>query len=501
MHGRLRNSYESSSEIRRRVVGGIAALLPAAVRYGPSFARALTQVQRMERAGAAEAEAFQVERLRELLVFAGAKVPHYRDRFRSIDFDPSRVTALSDLECLPILTKQEARRAGLRLSPEGLRSFKYRSVTTGGTSGEPLGLRVAHSASASEWAHMLVQWSRIGFSDSSRRAVLRGVLVPGRDSGRLWSYDRVNRALVFSTFDLSPRTVSPMVAEWRRYGAEFLHAYPSAAALLATLILESGDQVPPLQGVLLGSETVHDWQREHIERVFCAPSFSWYGLTEKVVLAAECEVSRDYHPVATYGVTELVDDSGAAISEPGRTGRIVATGFINRATVLIRYLTDDTGEWAHSLCRCGRGVTPLRNVTGHREQEYLVAGDGSLIPMTALHGLHCAAYASLRRFQFAQDTPGRATLRLVPGSMCSDSDIRSLTAELEARLHGRIELSVDIVDSLELTSRGKFRFVDQQLAIPEPTQSGVSTHASQVGEAASGALGAPQGQQECTEGR
>jgi hypothetical protein len=42
-------------------------------------------------------------------------------------------------------------------------------------------------------------------------------------------------------------------------------------------------------GLLTGSENVYDDQRAVIERVFQRRLFSWYGHSEKLVMAAECD--------------------------------------------------------------------------------------------------------------------------------------------------------------------------------------------------------------------
>ncbi len=77
-------------------------------------------------------------------------------------------------------------------------------MTTSGTSGQPLGLRVTYAASAREWALMLDSWSRVGFTSEAAGPYSAGLVSAARENGARSERDPVNRALVLSGFDLRP---------------------------------------------------------------------------------------------------------------------------------------------------------------------------------------------------------------------------------------------------------------------------------------------------------
>ncbi len=95
--------------------------------------------------------AAQFARLEALLRNANDSVPYYRDLFRRSGFDPRAMTALADLERLPLLTK-----ADIRANTESLKATTATGLTrsnTGGSSGEPLVFflgkeRVSHDVAA-----------------------------------------------------------------------------------------------------------------------------------------------------------------------------------------------------------------------------------------------------------------------------------------------------------------------------------------------------------------
>ena len=236
-----------------------------------------------------------------------------------------------------------------------------------------------------------------------------------------------------------------MVGQMQRYRPEFLHAYPSSATILAGHLERTGQVSPTLKGLLLGSENFDMWQRVYVERVFGVRAYTWYGHSEKCILAGECERDVLYHPFAEYGLTEIVDECGAPITRAGQRGVLVGTSFINTTgTVFIRYRTDDRAEWDLQPCACGRMGPRIKGVCGRWTQESLVAVDGSLIPMTAVN-LHSRVYERMRRFRFVQERPGLAELQFVPVAGFSENDERELASEIKARLGGRIEVRVSRV--------------------------------------------------------
>ena len=461
---RLRGLYETSPALIRNVGGTIAGSLPPNLRYGREFAAMSRRASALDVTSAVEVNVLLLSEVQRVWNTAVQRVPHYRGLVAKGEA-PREIKHLKDLENIPLLTKENVRSVGALLYDPAQAPGSYREVTTGGTSGKPLALRVTHDASAREWALMLDSWSRVGFRSRSRRAVLRGARIRGREHGVRIERDPANRALLLSGFDVSPQDLASYVEAIRRYRADFLHAYPSTAWILAKHLALSGDaRSLELRAVLLGSETIYPDQRALIEDVFGCRVYSWYGHTEKCAFASECETEHAYHPHPLYGFVELVDESGTPVTQPGKRGRIVATGFLNAATILVRYVTDDEAEWTDEPCSCGRPGWRLKNVAGHRTQEYLVSSAGTLIPMTFLHGIHSEAFAAVSEFQFYQDTPALVEYRYIPGPAWSEQRLMDIQRELTLRLHGQVQVRTVEVSAIPRTESGKYRFVDQRLA-------------------------------------
>ncbi len=460
--GRMRNAYDASPVPVKRGAALVARLLPPGKLFGPAFGETWNALKDAEGWDQERLQQDQLERLRELLRLGRERVPYYRELFSEMDMHPEDINSVDEIAAIPLLTRAMVSELGEHLRPEGLSPAAYRHQTTGGTSGVPLGFDISHEASAREWAFMQWQWGRVGYRLGDRRAVLRGRAISGRKRGRLWEEDPLNNALYFSSFDLAEDLMPAMVEQMKGYGAAYLHAYPSSATILAEHLAKAGTSLPGLRALLLGSENMTPGQRTFIEEVFGARVYRWYGHSEKCILAGECEGENAYHPFTQYGVTEIVDSSGRPVLESDVPGTLVGTGFLNRAMLFIRYVTDDRAQWKDEPCACGRPGRRITDVVGRWDQEMLVGASGALISMTAIN-LHSDVYTRMRRFRFVQNEPGLVELLVVPVPGFSSEDERAILDELADKASGELVVRVKVVPELSLTASGKFTFVEQHL--------------------------------------
>lgn len=449
----------------RRAVGPLLGLVPQERLLGRGFRAAREFVREAQWWPADRAREYQMDRLRALCARANDRTSYYRRVFRRIGFEPGDLRSLEDFRRLPLLEREE-----LRAHPDEFltvlpRSPNLDAVSTGGTSGVPLHFFIGAERSDVEYAYLTAGWERAGFHLNEPLAVLKGDVVEPDGHGFRHDYDPVLRRHRYSTFHLSDADLQRYLLHMATLGPCYLLAYPSVIMSIARFIRKTGAAVPQnIRGVIAESEIVYEEQRVFAERTLGCRYFSLYGLTEKVVAAAECEGTSDYHVWPTYGCFELLDEQGQPVNEPGQRGEIVGTSFLNTVMPFIRYRTGDYATYVAERCAsCGREHTLLRDIRGHRTQESLVAHDGSLIPWSALN-MHDDTFLHVMRFQFAQDTPGRAVLRVVAGQDFSSSDRDRVLRNLGRKLQGRVELSMEMAERLPVTERGKAIYVEQRIA-------------------------------------
>jgi phenylacetate-CoA ligase len=405
---------------------------------------------------------YQWRRLRDLLEHAWQNVPYYR---QNLGAEPGDIRDWDDFRRLPTLSKHDLQEHGERLIATDVAPERRAYATTGGSTGTPVGFWYdVPSSVVAEWAFMSLQWRRVGYRDGDRSAVFRGIPTP---EGHRWEREPFQAQLRLSSYHLAPDQIPELLGRLRRFAPRYLQAYPSSASLLAAWMLEHGEApVAGLRAVLCGSENLYDWQRDQIGHAFGCRVYSWYGLSERVCLAGECEHDQALHIWPQYGVTELLADDGHSVDGPGEVGEIVATGLTSRAMPLIRYRTMDAASFLDGPCpACGRPYRRFARIEG-RIHEFIVSAHGRPVSMTSIN-MHTPVFDNVAAFRFCQDTPGRVTLTVVPKpSFDRAGDEAVIRSELAPKLGPDIELTtIELVNEIPLSPRGKHHFLDQRLPI------------------------------------
>jgi phenylacetate-CoA ligase len=77
--------------------------------------------------------------------------------------------------------------------------------------------------------------------------------------------------------------------------------------------------------------------------------------------------------------------------------------------------------------------------------------------------MHDDTFQHVRQFQFYQDTPGKAVLRVVPSDGFGREDYKRVLTNLGKKFDGRLEFVIELRNAIPLSSRGKAIYVDQKI--------------------------------------
>jgi len=378
-----KNLWEAMPLWLKATLGKGLGLAPAAWLLGRGFRENRAFVYDAQWWPAERAREYQLGRLRATLKLAYEKTTFYRGAFDAAGVHPEDLRSLEDLCQFPTIDKCVVAENLADMSARSVEAGDVDYIATGGTSGTPLQFYIDANRSSVEYAYLTAGWERVGYRLGMPMAVLRGRMVRQNRGGLYHEYDPVLRHHYYSNFHTTAENISRYIGHIRQIGPCMLHAYPSSAQLLARHIMESGEgPVINMKGVLLESENVYSDQVQDMKEAFSAPVFSSYGHSEKLVLAAQCEQSQDYHVWPTYGYFELLDAEGKSVTVPGAEGEIVGTGFINTVMPFVRYRTGDWATYVGDRCEaCGREHILLRDIKGRWPQGGLIAVDGSIVSM------------------------------------------------------------------------------------------------------------------------
>ena len=451
-----KNLWENVPPLFKSTVGRVMGIIPPAYWLGQRFRDHCRFLQDSQWWSADRAQQYQLAKLRQVLTLAYQKTDFYHQAFDAIGFHPDDFESLEDIQQLPTIDKDIVIE---NIDEMCTRSIKRSDVdygSTGGTSGTPLHFYFDANRSSIEYAYLTTSWKRVNYRLGMPMAVIRGRIVKARRDGLYHEYDPLLRHHYYSNFHMNEENMYRYLKHIECIGPCMLHGYPSSAHSFAKYILSMKLSPPSnIKGVLLESENIYTDQVEDIEMAFGVRAWASYGHSEKLVYAAQCEKSRDYHVWPTYGYFELIGKNGKVVEEIGQEGEIIGTGFLNTVMPFVRYRTGDWATYGGNRCEaCGREHTILKNIRGRWPQGGLIAIDGSVISMTALN-VHDDTFENVREYQFVQSIPGEVTLLVIPINTLSEDNQRRIIANMTKRLQGQIVLKLETRKELVKTALGK----------------------------------------------
>jgi len=457
------NSRDLFKELPDWIQEGVKNLylaIPHSFRFG-TFRKTRKLLKQSQWWSKKELKEYQMRELRKLLHHAYKNVKYYRKMFDENGFKVKDFCNTKDLQKLPFLTKDIIRKNFRDLIASNFSPLRLRRVTTGGSSGTPLNfLNQRGYSEAREQAFILTSWERCGFRAGEKRIVLRGPIITGKTGMK---YKHNTKELFCSSYQTDDQHLFSYYKEMKKRDIRFMHAHVSSAVTFANYLVRKGLK-HQLKAVLAASEKVYPVQRQLLQKAFDTRVFSFYGLTEQVVSAAECEYSDFFHIFAEYGFTELIDENGKTINTPGQIGEIVGTGFNNYVMPLIRYRTGDTAKYTHQNCTCGRNYELFEDIEG-RTYEYIHTEDGRIISLTALiFGQHFEAFARIKKMQLYQDTKGKIEIRIIKHTDYTGKDEFEIKSTIEKAVGSGLELDFHYVDDIPQTPIGKHKFLIQKLS-------------------------------------
>jgi phenylacetate-CoA ligase len=436
--------------------------------YRERYAKSAQQYQELlsesERYPADEIRKYQTRKMVELIGHAIHTVPYYREYARNHSIRQSDIQCLEDIKKFPILRKES-----IRSQPEKFLSDDFRQkrklikLGTSGTTGTPLTVFCDRDSRTFHYAFFSRLRSWFGLKPRSRRVTLFGriIILPEQNRPPFWRYDFAQNNLLMSSYHLSESNLHHYHRKLRIYEPEEVIAYPSSVYHLARYIKDK--RLEPLKPkvVITTAETLLQYQKETIKAAFDAPLVNQYGCTEMSFFASSCEHGTMHlHP--EHGIVETVDENSNNIT--GEPGRLIVTGFINRAMPLIRYDIGDLvtlADKAGGTCECGRAFPIIKQVEG-RIDDILYRRDGT--PVGRLDpvfkgGSHIIAA------KIVQKKTGDVQVLVQPSKDFNESTRTWLVYELSKRMGERIEIEVKMVDDIPKEKNAKFKAVESHYRV------------------------------------
>ncbi|MBM7866187.1 AMP-binding protein [Heliobacterium gestii] len=350
------------------------------------------------------------------------KAPFFKDRLP----EPP-LSSLGDLSSIPLMTKADL----IAHSPFGMLCVPQAEVLqyheSFGTTGTP----------ASTWFHQgdlqdnADQVNACGIDFTAADTVL--IRYPYAISMIAHAVHRAAQDRGAGVIAASSRsTVSPfprIIDLMSKLQVTVLASLPLQAQLLAEtaelLGLRPDRDFPHLRALLVGGEPIPPGRRRLLEAIWGVPVFTIYGMTEIGTAGAACRYGR-LHPLEDYFIFEVLREDLVSEAAPGETGILVVTSITDKATPVVRYITQDRVCLIPEPCPCGQGST--LNIRG-RSADTITLG-GRTLDLWDLDGL--VDRLPCRRFWIAGvEPPGlRFVVEAEPTASLPPGFTEALTREM-----------------------------------------------------------------------
>lgn len=408
-------------------------------------------------------EAFQFEQLKALLEHAVQNIPYYKKLFADYGFNPVRMQSREDINILPYLTKEAVREKANDFVATNIHQKELIKATTSGSAGIPLTVYKTREAIEIFHAFQFDLLSRVGFNPGRKTVIFQWKDISMGKKKRL-NFLRYGNKLILSAAqeNMNNEWMQKYYAMIWTFRPEFISGYVTIILAMAFFIKELG--LYPfncMKAVFAHSEAIYPWQRRIIEESFGADVFPSYGMHEGVVYGGGCEHSNHYHIYPQQGITEFIPRNG-------NNHEIVGTGLNNYAMPFIRYRTMDIGIKGDKTCSmCNRHYPLIESIDG-RSYDFLVNKKGQLFP--SIISVDSTSFKNVKQFQFYQDEPGIAFLKIVKKKSYSNADTVLLENEINKQFsipEKGIEIKILFVGAIKITSSGKSLRTDQRLNIKD----------------------------------
>jgi len=417
-------------------------IVPDGVLFGMSYRKCLTSVN------AADVRSnmkIALDYAREHTVWGREHVPS----------DIRGEDAAEIMSGMPVVSSDELAAEPERFVSDEATDYNSYWTTTGGTGRNPTSIRLSNASYGIEWKHMQAIWGSEYLRRRDLKLTFRGYHLKEGESVR---FDPIYNELSVDPFQLNDGNFKEFVRKIRCYKVSCLHGYPSLISMFMERLKSIGEPFR-VKLIFLGSEGASVELKRQLSEFFNAKVISWYGQTEKVVLAYDADATGRFVNFSSYGYPWILnpDENGV--------GEIVGTTFVNKAMPLVNYKTGGYGRVEQVEREDGSKVLVIDKLQGRWGKDFVYRTKTNKIPTSAIN-LHDGIQQKILFYQIEQNEYGKIDVRVLPKSgFVPELICKELAGELEARLKG-FEINCAAVKSdkdFVRSTRGKMIMLVQNI--------------------------------------
>ena len=345
-------------------------------------------IPKIEQQSQQEIQAFQEEKLKELMLYVSANSNYYSALFNRLSIDPLSIKTLEDLQRLPLTSKDDLQQFNNDfICVEKSEIIDY--VTTSGTLGKPVTFamtnndldRLAYNEAVSLACAGIKQNDVVQLMTTIDRRFMAGL-----------AYFLGIRKLGAGIIRVGSGIPELQWDSILKFEPTYLIAVPSFLLKLIEYAEANGIDYnsSSVKGVICIGEPLRNDDfslnvlAKRITTKWNIELFSTYASTEMGTAFTECEHQQGGHHHPELIITEILDQNGCAVAE-GEEGELVITTIGVEAMPLLRFRTGDMVKAYYEPCTCGRTTMRLGPVLGRKKQ--MIKYKGTTLYPPAMHNL------------------------------------------------------------------------------------------------------------------
>lgn len=423
---------------------------------GQSISKQLSFLMKSQYWTRDELDDYQNQKLRFLIKHSYDYVPFYRELMKKQGLTPSDICTKSDLYKLPIVTKEQLRKAKGKHLATNIKRTRYVQFSSSGSTGEPFKYQKLKEAESFNKATCIRAWYWNGYRLGDKYVK---VSMNPRDSFIKKIQDTMNNCKYLSSNQLIEENFRVMAERLMLFDPAVIRGYPVPLMFLADTIYRDNNkyQGRNLKSINTTGSTLEKKVRQQIEDIFGVRVFDSYSC-EGGANFTECPLCGYYHPSEEYSISEFIEDSFTK-SDPECPLRHITTDLINLASPFIRYDSQDYVVRIEPAKQapCKRPYLQIERIRG-RESDILVTPSKKYLIVE-----NFVAYFEyifeVDLIQVVQNRIDEIDLNMVVNNSFNNDTYERISKYWNNYIGDDVKLNVNVVKDIKLTPTGKRRTV------------------------------------------
>ena len=422
---------------------------------GQSISKYFTFLKKSQWWSLSELEAYQDEKLRNLIQYAYKFIPYYNILFNTLKLKPSDINTRLDLYKIPILTKEIIRNNYQDLISTNINKKKIIRAGSSGSTGEPLQYLITKDSYSFNIASNLRGWNWMGFEFGDKFIKLSQ---NDRDSIVKKIQDKFTRNKYLFSQQLIDSNFDSILSEIIKYQPKVLRGYPDPLFFLAQYAKRKGVNNITIPLIATTGNILFPDVRSFIEKQF----------NSKIYDAYSCEGSADffeapergyYYSTMEYAITEILANGNHVGF--GQRGRHITTDLHNYAMPFIRYDTQDYLVYERELTsrKKKRNLFAIEEIEG-RDSDILITPKGKYLIVHNFTGFfQLKELESIKQFQVVQHFIDKIEIFIVVSENFKQETYNFILNYWNNYIGDGVKVLLNVVDEIELSPSGKRRFL------------------------------------------